>query len=103
MVRTSTTSRTSAFFSKPTKTSSGRTECPIVKNGFAIYDWRRTRRSTDPFAQGGVIALSVLNLVLWVVHTHGRNCAYHAFYTAGGTINWADRSASEMPQSAALM
>jgi hypothetical protein len=29
-------------------------------------------RSTDPFAQGGVIALSALNLVLWVVHTHGQ-------------------------------
>ena len=72
MVRTSTTSRTSAFFSKPTKTSSGRTECPIVKNGFAIYAWRRAHRNTDPFAQGGVIALSALNLVLWVVHTHGQ-------------------------------
>ena len=35
--RTSTTSWTSAPFNNPMNASSGRTECPIVKNGLAIY------------------------------------------------------------------
>src|SRR5215469_5623967 len=72
MVRTSTTSRTSAFFNKPTKTSSGRTECPSVKNGFAILPGAEHIATPIPLRRAGVIALSALNLVLWVLHTHGQ-------------------------------
>ena len=46
IVRTSTTSLTSAPFRSITNASSGRVECPMVKNGFAMVEIIAHKHST---------------------------------------------------------